>query len=581
MDSHDFQFDDLADILSRVCDGLATAEELEMLAKAALRDEGVRLAYMEAMASHAAVEQRVRREMTVDSGTGAPSRVDMSLVFDSESPQAKPDAMAAPSEIFRRGTEWIARAIEWHLHPVRFIAVIATLTFTMWAVWLAIVAPRERSVAKDRPGESSIHNPHRQTVARLTRVIDPDWGTQFDKPFPGMFLKAGRTLQLQAGLAELTFDDGAQVVLEGPVEFRVDGPNAGWLVEGQIVGQVPERAKGFLVGSSDLTVIDLGTEFGMLVSTNGPSEVQVFDGKVKVRPADQGVVPLTLKAGQAVTLAGAGEQVVLGTANPDRFVRRLKPARRPLAQARIANVSLIATADFETASANNQSGIGLNGNAGWARISGEGAVVRRGSRTPGFPDNFAYLAHRPGAPMLPDAGYRRAIGATLPAAATSPLLRLSFVVRRSGTAAHWGLMNSTAGEVGPTFGIHQDRWMIREADSGKVIHAADGPWSKQVGYYVQLDIDLLAYQGDGAGSLSTRSLAANDRLIRVPGLQNVNLGILDMDHGASDVTTWDSFYLRLSGPGAMADTLKISRLDLSSPDLGAIDKQPAKRLPKN
>ena len=82
-------------------------------------------------------------------------------------------------------------------------------------------------------------------VAKITATRNCLWnGSSEDVGF-GSTLFAGQQLDLAAGLVEVTFIDGAQVVLEGPAKFDVKATDLAELHEGRIAAVVPERARGF------------------------------------------------------------------------------------------------------------------------------------------------------------------------------------------------------------------------------------------------------------------------------------------------------------------------------------------------
>ena len=101
----------------------------------------------------------------------------------------------------------------------------------------------------------------------------------------GSTLFVGQRLDLAAGLVEVTFLDGAQVVLEGPTQFEVHGADLAELHQGRIAAMVPERARGFEVATNGLNVVDLGTEFGVLAEGE-ETEVHVFRGLVMAHVLD-------------------------------------------------------------------------------------------------------------------------------------------------------------------------------------------------------------------------------------------------------------------------------------------------------
>ncbi len=139
-------------------------------------------------------------------------------------------------------------------------------------------------------------------VATVTACEDCRWGDKTQSAERADRLKAGR-LELEAGVAEITFDCGARVVIEGPATLAIETARRAHLAIGRLVAHVPAAARGFTIASPSVTVVDLGTEFGLDVDAAGTAEVQVFQGKVELRPAAAAaadVRPLLLEvSGQA------------------------------------------------------------------------------------------------------------------------------------------------------------------------------------------------------------------------------------------------------------------------------------------
>lgn len=163
-------------------------------------------------------------------------------------------------------------------------------------------------------------------VARLTSTRDAQWAS--DVPLnPGESIEGNRRLVLQSGVAELTFASGARVVLEGPAVFVPTDKNRGSLTTGRLVAHVPPRAKGFTVASPGPVVKDLGTEFGLYVTTTGSAEVHVFVGAVDVElappPAASAGTPrktVRLVRDEAIRCPPAGGTPVQIAATPQAFV---------------------------------------------------------------------------------------------------------------------------------------------------------------------------------------------------------------------------------------------------------------------
>lgn len=118
-----------------------------------------------------------------------------------------------------------------------------------------------------------------RAVAMLDRVADPVWQPSGENPRVGVALEPG-WLRLKSGLAQIVFYSGARLVLEGPAEVQLVSPGEVVCLGGRLVAEVPPPAKGFRVRTPRLNVTDLGTVFGIEVTT-GRTELHVFKGMVE------------------------------------------------------------------------------------------------------------------------------------------------------------------------------------------------------------------------------------------------------------------------------------------------------------
>jgi len=122
-------------------------------------------------------------------------------------------------------------------------------------------------------------------IARVTGVKDPVWKAQ-GHFLPGDALSRGQRLELESGVAEITFDCGARLVLEGPAVLDVESAWEATLQHGGLKATVPHEAIGFRVHHSSVEVVDLGTEFSMVATAGGDAEVRVIEGSVEVSPVN-------------------------------------------------------------------------------------------------------------------------------------------------------------------------------------------------------------------------------------------------------------------------------------------------------
>ncbi|QDU58700.1 FecR domain-containing protein [Aeoliella mucimassa] len=161
-------------------------------------------------------------------------------------------------------------------------------------------------------------------AATLTGLVDCHWGDSVAPPTYGEPLDPGRRLDLRSGLAKLTFESGAQLILQGPSNFLVESSMDGSMDTGKLSAVVPVQAHGFKVSTPTAKVVDLGTEFGLEVDDRGDTEVHVFDGEVLTWPVDAKGEPteeaLSLLKDEAA-LIRHGQTLEQSSAKAHHFVR--------------------------------------------------------------------------------------------------------------------------------------------------------------------------------------------------------------------------------------------------------------------
>lgn len=118
-------------------------------------------------------------------------------------------------------------------------------------------------------------------VASVTSHYNAIWsGAGEAMPMGTRLWNDGRQYRLERGVAEVTFDSGATVLIEAPAQLELFNENE-MSFEGSLTAYVPLAAHGFLVHTQNSTVTDFGTEFGLLANRSG-SQVHVRSGNVEV-----------------------------------------------------------------------------------------------------------------------------------------------------------------------------------------------------------------------------------------------------------------------------------------------------------
>lgn len=144
------------------------------------------------------------------------------------------------------------------------------------------------------------HQP-RGPVATLDQVAHVTWKS--GKFEPSGRLKPG-SFQLETGAAVIAFDRGARVVVEGPAVFELRDNNSMTLRSGKARAHVSESAHGFKLQTPRFTAVDLGTEFGCDVSTEGIGELHVFEGNVDLHSGAGPKSSARLSENQAMRVEG-------------------------------------------------------------------------------------------------------------------------------------------------------------------------------------------------------------------------------------------------------------------------------------
>jgi hypothetical protein len=147
--------------------------------------------------------------------------------------------------------------------------------------------------------DSMLHAPRSElsmlpaSVARLGRLAGVRWskpqlegsqlGTGPQLEFGEMDrLTPGQDIRLEAGRAEIQFDVGVQMVVEGPAHVRILGPLQARAFFGKITAHVDKNAHGFSIVTPQGKVVDLGTNFGLRIDGSGREEIAVFEGEVDI-----------------------------------------------------------------------------------------------------------------------------------------------------------------------------------------------------------------------------------------------------------------------------------------------------------
>src|SRR5262245_58158353 len=168
-------------------------------------------------------------------------------------------------------------------------------------------------------------------LGTLTQTDNARWDEGHAGLTEGMRLLPG-PVRLEAGLARMRFDSGAELVVQGPTELRLESIKAVTVVSGRVVFNAEAAGVPFTIHTPNSTLIDIGTEYGVDVTEAG-EEVHVFSGEVQreATGSKPGQPPEVLPSGEARLFVAdpltIGQKTRL---DPDRFVDlRPLPAEAP------------------------------------------------------------------------------------------------------------------------------------------------------------------------------------------------------------------------------------------------------------
>ncbi|MGI9240466.1 MAG: LamG-like jellyroll fold domain-containing protein, partial [Verrucomicrobiales bacterium] len=181
------------------------------------------------------------------------------------------------------------------------IAAAAAVAFLLGSGLMYLISESEvEQIADGTPEDSEEQSA--QGFAVVGRLLAATWPAAEPGHREGDMLGA-EVFRLASGMAEIQFFSGANMTVEGPAEISLTSAWEASCVEGAVRMQVPAAARGFKLQAPSSEIIDLGTEFGLVVR-DGTGHVEVFDGEISIR--HQGEGEKSVKRGAAFELAPDG-----------------------------------------------------------------------------------------------------------------------------------------------------------------------------------------------------------------------------------------------------------------------------------
>lgn len=204
------------------------------------------------------------------------------------------------------------------------LAGVALISSLVTRVWVDRTSPFQAfPVVSSIPAESKLG---RITATRNCRWANPIRGTGYNAP-----LRAGDRLDLEAGLAEITFTSGVTVILEGPASLDLRDASEAVLVNGQLAAKIPLGAQQPRLRTGRFGAFEPGAEFGMVAGNNG-GELHVFRGQLSATlfgDTGQQLSAMQLATAEGVRVTPTSNTPAKLVADDDRFVRSLSSVSGP------------------------------------------------------------------------------------------------------------------------------------------------------------------------------------------------------------------------------------------------------------
>ena len=268
----------LDDLIDQYFAGVIEEADFDRLQELLRGDSEARLRFRELTQVHAALHE------IVDGGG-----VENVEAFDPVALPA-PVAQHAPAAQPSQGiwSAWIALTV---LLTTAALLLVSGMLGKQPVVTDAPERPLETSVIETRyekddaliPTPIFVNSRKDDSVAVLQSAVAVEWGGRFDELRVGDLISTG-AIELDAGIAEFVFLNGAVLVLEGPTRLELLTQSHCLLHSGKLRCFVPDSATGFKIQTRRSQYVDQGTEFALSVDASS-EELHVFDGKVDVRPS--------------------------------------------------------------------------------------------------------------------------------------------------------------------------------------------------------------------------------------------------------------------------------------------------------
>lgn len=257
---------------------------IEEMQEAAISKEGVaeldgllksspqaRRTYLECTFLHAGLQRYLKLSKAVPNKT----EQDPELVLcNATLMELAADESTAPTVNVLNAVEPVKCALIQKVHKEK---TIPTVNKTSWLITVISLAALFLMIAY-----VYVSGPAPYEMAGITDALNAKWSSDLPLRAGTRISSHTKPIQLTQGIVTFATDDGVEVVLEAPTEFRFVSYSEIALTYGKLFARVSEQGYGFSVATPNARVVDLGTEFGVLCHIDGNTEVHMYKGKANL-----------------------------------------------------------------------------------------------------------------------------------------------------------------------------------------------------------------------------------------------------------------------------------------------------------
>lgn len=258
---------ELCQLVLRTLDGSVTDDEFKRLEQTLVASEDMRLMYLLMLETYAHLQRpcgSFKMNAATDESDGFNSEFWRMLAKDEkESP-----SVSAP--LIEPVSQERAVCTNRNVYAGRRFSKSAMVSIMASAAAILLLALFIRF--------APVHDSHGQ-ITDSFQAVSQDAGQALAK---GRFLR-NEPLLLEKGLIEIAMDSGGTVLVEAPAEIRLENDNQVFLVLGKLTAKVPPQAIGFTVRTPSASVVDYGTEFGVMVDRYATTDAHVLKGEIEMR----------------------------------------------------------------------------------------------------------------------------------------------------------------------------------------------------------------------------------------------------------------------------------------------------------